>query len=188
MLRWAAVCEHRVAGAPVRQLCPSSHTPSLPGQAWASSEVPQGLDQHSFERTAIIDQLVANNRTKHNHAPRAIYTVETLPHLTRKPKVEGVIIPQPRDNQVCLCLSLIICHIQDVQELDMFSRLPPLTVTRRLSCLQVSLTEADMEPPTILTLRSLPQSAPSLPPLLGWDPSHTHAGNASKSPVCTGRD
>lgn len=43
------------------------------------------------------------------------------------------------------CLSLRLGHTQDARDLATSSRPPPLTVTRGPTCLQVSLTEAEIE-------------------------------------------
>lgn len=61
-----------------------------------------------------------------------------LPHLRS--------FPQPREDQVSPCLSLRLGHTQDARDLATSSRPPPLTVTRGPTCLQVSLTEAEIEP------------------------------------------
>lgn len=114
--------------------------------------MPQGSDEHPLKEQ--LRQISLLQTTRQNTVIRleSFKQAEMLRRLTS--------IPQPREDQVSRCLSWMLRHTQDVRDLAMFSRLPTLTITRGPPCLQVSLTEAEIEPLILAICLKIKKTSP----------------------------
>lgn len=114
--------------------------------------MPLGSDQHPVNEQLL--QISSLQTTRQNTAIRleSFKQAEMLPHLRS--------FPQPREDQVSPCLSLRLGHTQDARDLATSSRPPPLTVTRGPTCLQVSLTEAEIEPLILAICLQIKKTSP----------------------------